>query len=192
MKWINRLYIIFVGILLAITTGYGVAAFYPEPKMPVYPQAKLYLPSPSSCYQTPASQNSPDCKKYLDEEKQRQAEDAKKQEEYQAKLEAYQNTNAAYTRTAIFFGIAIGALFAILGLMLIKISRLVSNGLMFAGVLTAVSTRILVSFASLGSKITGTAAADRLGYVQFGILLVLSVAVIVVGATVLKDEPAKK
>ena len=59
---------------------------------------------------------------------------------------------------------------------------------MFAGVLTAVLTRVLVGIASLGSRLTGTESADQMSYIQFAILVVLSVAVTFVGFSTLKEE----
>lgn len=186
------MYIIFLGIILTITTGYGIAAFYPEEKMPSYPQAKPYIASPKSCFDTPESQQSIECKKYLEEDKQRQTEDQAAQQEYQRKLDEYENRNASYTRTTVFLGIAVGTFFAILALAVLKISFLVSNGLLLAAVLTAVLTRILVGLASLGNRVTGTQGADQMAYIQFGILVLLSFAIVFVGMFTLKEAPSKK
>ena len=188
MKWISRLYIVFVGIILSITTGYGLAAFYPDPKAFVNLEAKPYPVIPRSCTETPAQQSSPPCQKYFEDERKYQEEQNAKQEELQKKQEEQRNRSAAYTRTAVFFGITAGAFYAILGLLLLRSSKLVSNGLMLAGVLTAVLTRFLVSLASLGAGVTGSVGADSMAYVQFGVLLLLSVAVIFAGKTVLRDE----
>ena len=46
MKWINRLYIFFLGAILAITTGFGLAAFYPQPVAPQYPDTAYSQPVP--------------------------------------------------------------------------------------------------------------------------------------------------
>ena len=77
-----------------------------------------------------------------------------------------------------------------IGLGLIKKSKLVPTGLLLAGVLTAILTRILIGLASLGASVTGTSTPDLIVYIEFGILLILSVAVIVVGLYSLKEvEP---
>lgn len=183
MKWINRLYIFFLGIILSITTGFGVAAFYPEPVMPSYAQSP-YLAMPKSCYETPQSQASPDCQALLQKQTEQEQKDSGKRENEQR---VYNEKNASYTRTAIFFGIVIGALFAIFGIVIIKKSKLIATGLLLGGVLTALLTRFLISLASLGSSVGSTAGADPLAYAEFGILLVLSGAVIGVGLYSLHD-----
>lgn len=186
------MYIIFLGIILTITTGYGIAAFYPEPARPSYPSSKPYVASPRSCYETPETQQSAECEKYLAEEKQRQTDDQTAQAEHQKKFEEYANENSAYTRTAIFLGIAVGTFFAIMGLATLKSSFLVSNGLLFAAVLTAILTRVLVGLASLGGSVTGTAGADSMAYIQFAILVMLSFAIVFVGLSTLKEASTKK
>lgn len=187
MKWINRLYIFFLGIILTITTGFGVAAFYPQPTMPRYPSSAITKAVPTSCNATPQGQASPECQAILKKQEEMLLNEDLKQQEYQAKMEEYQNTNAGYTRTAIFLGIAVGAVFAILGIAFIKTSKLISTGLLLASVLTAVFTRLLINLASLGSSVSGTARADSLSFVEFGALLALSIAVIIVGRVRLSD-----
>lgn len=185
MKWINRLYILFVGIILTTTVGFGIAAFYPEPQRPQYPLDYARVTVPTSCYATPESQNSAECQKIIAEQQMEQKGNIEAEQEFQQKQQEFQNVNAGYTRTAIFLGISIGALFAIVGIGLIRLSPLIANGVILAGVLTAILTRFLIMLASLGSSATGTAGADTMGYVQFGILTLLSVAVLVVGFTTL-------
>ncbi len=176
-KWIKRLYIIFVGIILAITTGFGVAAFYPEPQSPVYPNVRAM---PRSCYDTPDSSKSAECIKLNDEEDQ-------KQRDYQESLQQHRDKNAGYTRTAVFLGVAVGAIFAVLGIVVLRSSSLVANGLMLAGVLTAVLTRFLVMLASLGAPTTATTQAGDLAYIEFAVLVILSLGVLLVGLFYLKD-----
>lgn len=185
------LYTIFLAIMLSVTTGFGVAAFYPQPERP---QNIPYLPKtiiPQSCYQTTQISQTPECQKLFDQDKVFIASDQETQKQYQVALEKYQNVNAGYNRTAVFFGVSIGAAFAIIGLLIIKKSRLVANGLILAGVLTAIATRFLVGFASLGASVTGTSGGGSMAFVEFGILAVLSVGVVMVGLYTLKDLPAQ-
>lgn len=184
MKWINRLYIVFVGILLAMTTGFGVAAFYPEPQAPQYPIMKA-RPLPESCLKTPESQKSSECVQLSQET---DAQTQKEQEEFQIKNQEYMNRNAGYTRTAVFLGVLIGALFAIGAMMMIKTSPLVANGFFFGAVLTAVLTRLLISLASLGANTTGTVSANNLSYIEFFLLVAATIGVTVVGFRNLVDE----
>lgn len=187
MKWINRLYILFLGIILSITTGFGVAAFYPQPIMPTYPSTPYTNIVPQSCYATPETQSSPECQKALQKQQVGQQEDQVRRQQYNEQFKVYQQKNASYTRTAIFFGIVIGALFAIIGLGLIKKSKLIATGLLLGGVLTAILTRLLISLASLGASVTSTSGADTTAYIEFGILFILSIAVVLVGLFSLKD-----
>lgn len=188
MKWINRLYIFFLGIILTITTGFGVAAFYPQPLSPVYPSSIYSKPVPESCNSTPSAQATKECQVILKEQEKQLESDEKKRIEYDQANEAFRNKNASYTRTAIFFGIVIGAIFAILGIIFIKKSKLVATGLLLASVLTAILTRMLISLASLGAAVSGTGEADSLAYMEFGALFVLSIAVILVGQFRLNDN----
>lgn len=188
MKWITRLYIIFLGIIFTVTTGFGVAAFYPEPTRPTYPINRVAPTAPQSCYATPQSQNSKECQAILMQQQEDQQKQNEIQQQYDKEVKIYDQKSAGYTRTAIFFGIAIGALYAIAGIGLIKKNKLVAAGLLLAGLLTAIFTRLLIGLASLGASVSGTAAPDNLSYIEFGILFVLSVAVVVVGLLNLKDE----
>lgn len=193
MKWINRFYILFVGIILTITTGFGVAAFYPEPVHPQYPQTapRAHI-TPQSCYATPQTSQSVECQKYFKEDQELSKDDLERARKYEQEEKAFRNKNAGYTRTAIFFGISVGALFAIIGLSMIRKSKLLSTGFLLAGVLTAVLTRFIISLASLGAAVTGTEASSGVGYIEFGILLALSVSVIFAGFFYLADEYTSK
>lgn len=187
MKWISRLYIIFLGIILSITTGFGVAAFYPQPIAPAYPATPHLNTIPKSCYETPQSQASADCQALLQKQNQQEQKDEGKRQQYENEIRIYNEKNASYTRTAVFFGIVIGALFAIFGIGLIKKSKLIATGLLLGGVLTALLTRLLIGLASLGASVGTSTGADPLAYAEFGVLLVLSVAVVVVGLYSLRD-----
>lgn len=191
VKWIYRLYIFFVGIILCTTTGFGIAAFYPQPSYPQYPLDNNRVIVPQSCYETPQAQETANCQKYLNQQQAEQVKNVEKQNKYSTKLEAYNNKNAGYTRTAVFLGIASGSLFAILGIGFMKYSHTVANGVILGGVLTAIFTRFLIMLASFGSQVSGTSGGDTLGYIEFGILVILSVAVIVVGFASLKPQEGK-
>lgn len=190
VKWISRLYVLFLGVILSITTGFGIAAIYPQPVSPTFPTAINNNIVPQSCNSTPQSQSSADCQALIQKEQSAQQQAISREQEYQKQQQEYQNKNAGYTRTAIFFGIVVGATYALLGLVLIKKSKLVATGLLLGGLLTAILTRILISMASLGASVSGTSGPDMLSYAEFFVLFVLSIVVIFVGLSVLKaDEP---
>ncbi|KKQ28260.1 MAG: hypothetical protein A3H17_03560 [Candidatus Levybacteria bacterium RIFCSPLOWO2_12_FULL_37_14] len=179
MVWISRLYVFFLGIILCVTTGFGIAAFYPEPVRPDFPSTPAML-APVECSKTLDAQTSGDCQAAF------QKQDAA-QRKFDEEMKVFNNKNAGYTRTAIFFGIAVGSIFAVLGLGLIKKGQLVAKGLLLASVLTAILTRFLIGLASLGASVTGTQGADAVAYVEFGVLFVLSIAIIFVGLSTLKE-----
>ncbi len=188
MKWINRLYIFFLGIILSITTGFGLAAFYPQPILPAYPTSLYSNTVPTSCNATPEAQASAECQSAFAKQRQTEAQDELRRQQYEETMTTYRNESAGYNRTAIFLGIVIGAIFAVLGIGLIKISKLVANGLLLAGILTALLTRLLINLASLGTTTSGTSGADSLAYIEFSVLFVLSVVVIIIGLFSLKEH----
>lgn len=174
---------------MSVTTGFGIAAFYPQPIMPTYPPTTYDDVVPYSCNSSPLMQSSAECQAALAKERKSKAENEVKREKYEVELKSYVNKSAGYNRTSIFLGIVIGAIFAIVGIGLIKVSKLVANGLLLAGILTAILTRLLINLASLGSSTTGTAGPDTFSYIEFAVLFLLSIVVIVVGLVSLKEHP---
>ncbi|MBI4037355.1 hypothetical protein HY385_02950 [Candidatus Daviesbacteria bacterium] len=183
-KWISRFYVLFVGIIIAVTVGFGLAAFYPKPVAPFSPAVSPAL-LPESCKQTPEAMASVECQQILTKQTQEQE---KQSQQYNAAMETFRNKNAAYTRTTVFFGITIGAFLVLMGLFFIKKSKLLAHGLLLAGIFTAIFANLLVSLASLGAPVAGTTQVNMIAYAQFGILLVLSIAVCLVGLVTLKEE----
>ena len=114
------------------------------------------------------------------------AEDEKNRIAHEEKMKEYRKVASGYTRNTIFLGVAIGSLFAMAGLFLIKSSRLVASGLLLAGVLTAIFTRILISLASIGVTEL-TQQATTLAFVEFGVMVLLSGGILVLGFR-LKEE----
>lgn len=174
MDWISRLYIIFLGLLLSLTTGFGLAAFYPQPQQP----ASLSLPHneiiSQSCYTTPENQSSPQCVQAFQKQKETQMQ-------LDSQQKKYMNIHAGYTRTAIFFGIVFGSLFAISGLTGMRFSKTTANGLLFAAVLSTVFMRLLINLASLGGMPNGSNSADVTAYTEFLVLIILSSAFVIYG-----------
>lgn len=188
MTWISRLYVLFLGIILCVTTGFGIAAFYPEPIRPDYPSAPVAPYSvPVECNKTLDVQSSLACQSAFQKQEQSNLQSQAAQKKYEEDTKVFNNKNAGYTRTAVFFGIAVGSIFAVLGLGLIKKGQLVAKGLLLASVLTAILTRFLIGLASMGASVTGTQGADTIAFVEFGTLAVLSVAIIFVGLSTLKE-----
>lgn len=188
MNTIEKLYFIFVGSILAMTTGFGIAAFYPQPLRPEYPSYRQGLTIPQSCYTTPEAKETPRCQLYFRQEEENLSKDVAGEKQYQEEIKVFNSKSAGYNRTAIFLGIIVGSVMIILGLYLIKNSKLLAAGLLLGGVLTAMLTRLLISLASLGAPIIGTGQANVIGFVEFGLLLVLSFVVILSGLRTFKNE----
>lgn len=181
MVWINRLFIFIVGIILTLTTGFGIAAFYPEPMFPQYP-IKLSRPLvPESCYTKSESEISDSCKKILEEEN-------KESEKFQMQQQEYNDKASVHTRTTIFLGVVVGALFATIGIFIIKTSPLLSHGFLLAGLLTMIFAKLVVMVASLGSSIKDVNQARNMGYMEFGILVAVSILVVTLGWFKLKEK----
>lgn len=187
MKWIHRLYIVFLGIIISLTVGFGISAFFPEPARPTYP-SNPYVNVPQSCYDNTTPTRSLDCQRLIEEQQQGQINSEQERKKYEEDLKKYNNSIGGYTRTAIFLGASFGALFAIVGLIMIRRSKLVANGLLFGGVFTAVFTRLIISVASLGAYTGGTENATMLSYIEFVVLMILSIAIVYVGLSTLKEE----
>ncbi len=174
MVWVNRLFIFIVGIILTLTTGFGIAVFYPEPIAPLYP-AKLTRPSAvNNCYIGSVNENSAECRKILDEE-------SKAVDEYQKQQEVYNDKSSVHTRTTIFLGVIVGAVFAAFGILILKNSSLIAHGFLLAGVLTMILTKLIVLIAAFGSNIKDVDLARDLGYMEFGVLVAVSIMIITLG-----------
>ena len=189
MNAIDKLSSIFIGVMLAITVGFGIAAFYPPPIPPEY---SSYAPSVTipleSCYATPEAKETPQCQSYLKQQEENLSKNAVREKQYQEEIKQFKDKSADYNRTAIFLGVIAGSIFVILGLYLIKNSKVVAAGLLLGGVLTAVLTRFLVSLASLGAPVIGTGQANVIGFAEFGLLSVLSFIVVLFGLRTFRNE----
>lgn len=117
---IRILYSIFIGVLFAVLVGVGIDSFYPGPKMPEFPEQ---------------------LRPVIDEEASAGAQIAKmaesqEEKEYQKRWEAYEVANKTYNRNVsmIALGFAVAAL--VVSLWLLKDIELISDGLLFGGLLT--------------------------------------------------------
>lgn len=114
-------YTIFVGILLAIFVGVGIAAFYPEPKYPEPPFSMKY-PRPVSA---------PDFK-----EATPSAQELKEQQEYDKKTMDHQKKIEEYNKNVSSISVAAAILMLVISLTLFKQILVIADGLLLGGVLT--------------------------------------------------------
>lgn len=118
------IYSVFIGLLFATLVGVGIAAFYPTPQAPEYPNSRPYV--------APEKQSSAEIE-------QQNADQAK----YDAEYKAYQKVAQDYSRNVsiISLAFAIGAL--VISIVLAKAILLIADGLLLGGFLTLIYSIIL-------------------------------------------------
>lgn len=150
------IYTLFIGILLVLFVGFGIAAFYEEPKYPEYP-ARLQYSKPAY-----------DLEKQTSEEAQLREEQIKfdkTQKDFQKELETY-------NRNVSVIGLVAAILYLIISLLLAKKLLLISDGLLLGGVFTLLYS-IVRGFASHDNKFQfitvaiGLIISLVLGYIKF-------------------------
>ena len=156
---LKYIYTLFVGILLALFVGVGIAAFYPQPKQPEYPASLGFAPPteyPKGA--TPSSQTS----------SQFQAE----QENFDRAQKIYQESQQQYQRTVSIIALSAAIIFLILSLTLLRNFLVITDGILLGGVFTLIysiirgfqTTDTLFRFLVIS---IGLAAALTLGYSKF-------------------------
>lgn len=116
---IKYLYIVFIGILLTVLIGVGIAAFYPKPEAPVYP-IELSVPSPEKGDGTQS------------------AETRDRQIAFEKKSRDFQKANEQYSRNVSVIALSGAVLFVILGLFLAKRIDIFPDGLLLGSIGTLV------------------------------------------------------
>lgn len=153
---IEIIYTFFIGILIAVFVGVGIAAFYPEPKSPETP-AELKV------YRAPIDS----------EEKTEQTEELMRvQKQYDAEIEIYQKDLQIYNRNVSMIALAAAVLILVISLTLLKELLVLADGLLLGGVITLLYSVVRV-FGSGDDKIrfvvvaVGLAVSLALGYIKF-------------------------
>ncbi len=150
------IYTLFIGILLALFVGFGIAAFYEEPKYPE-PPISLRYPSPLYLESKESTIASQPTKGQIEQEKQ--------QKKFQKDIEVY-------NRNVSVIGLISAIIFLIISLLLVKNLLLISDGLLLGGVFTLLYS-IGRGFASHDNKFQFIAVAIGLvislilGYIKF-------------------------
>ncbi len=115
---LKTLYTIFLGLMLALFVGVGVATFYAAPKAPDYSAApQLVKPSPTDA-----------------ELAQQQAQQA----EFQAKNDAFQKAESTYNRNVSLIALGFATLFLVIALWFPPHFIVLADGLLLGGVFTLV------------------------------------------------------
>lgn len=150
------IYTLFIGILLALFVGFGIAAFYEEPK---YPEPPMSLKYPSPIY--------PESKEvsFSAQITRDQIRQEKIQKEFQKNIEIY-------NRNVSVIGLTAAIIFLTISLTLAQKLLLISDGLLLGGVFTLLYS-IGRGFASHDNKFQfvtvaiGLVVSLVLGYIKF-------------------------
>ncbi len=153
---IKTIYIIFVGILLAIFAGIGIDTFYSAPEYPETPQLlKLYnLPTEPIC--------DPDISAQLEQE----------QKTFDQNLKTYKEDSEQYSKNVSIISLIIAVLVLITSLTLFHKILVIADGLLLGGVLTLLYSVVRV-FGSGNNKMRFIviavvfAVSLILGYLKF-------------------------
>lgn len=142
------IYVLFLGIVLAIFIGLGIEAFYPTEKYPEYPSEIQYSTEPLT-------------------------KDQKKiQKDFDAKTKAYQEREGKHSRNVSMIAIAASIIFMILSLTVLSKAAIISDGFLLGGLLTLLYS-IIRGFISPDNIFrfllvtAGLIVALILGYIKF-------------------------
>jgi hypothetical protein len=142
------IYSFFLGILLAIFVGMGIAAFYQQPASPTWP-TELNVAN-----------------------KEQTAEQQKLQKDFDAKQAVWNEKMKPYNRNVSIMTLAAAVVFVAIGLLLEQKINILADGIMLGGVFTLLYS-MGRGFASQNSKYSfvvvsiGVAIAIALGYLRF-------------------------
>lgn len=158
---IRIIYSIFLGLLVSLFIGLGIAAFYPAPEAPTYKPELEFVPAPAvdSTGKAISPTESPEQKK--EREAYRQASD-----------KYHKETMPAYNRRVSIISMLGAIIVLVISLTALTQIKLLSDGLLLGGVLTLLYSiiRSFMSDSNVYSFISvtiGLAFALILGYAKF-------------------------
>ena len=153
---LKLVYTIFIGVLLAIFVGVGIAAFYPQPKHPETPLLlKLYKPPTEPL-------SDPTISAQLEEE----------QKTFDETLKIFMERMAKYNRDVSIISLIAAILILIISLTLFRKILIIADGLLLGGVITLLYSVARV-FGSGDDKLrflvvsVGLVVSLILGYLKF-------------------------
>lgn len=113
---IRYMYSLFLGALLAVFIGVGIAAFYMAPKSPEYPIMTAPI-HPDGAQST---------------------EDIKEQRAYEVQSRDFQKENEQYSKNVSIIAIAAAVLLVVISLLFIEKILILSDGILLGGIFTLV------------------------------------------------------
>lgn len=156
---LKLIYTLFLGILLSVFVGMGVAAFYPEPKAPEYP---INIKEP---YVRPLGESGPAPAEETAEQKQARLD-------YDQQQKEYRTTSERYNRNVSLITLAGAIILLVASLGFAEKLKEVSDGILLGGVFTLIYS-IGRGFAAGDTKYqfmlvtVGLLIAIILGYIKF-------------------------
>ncbi len=153
---IEIIYTFFVGILVAVFVGVGIAAFYEQPKEPEYPSMLKVYNAPME-----AGQPSTASAKLLEE-----------QEKYDKEIKVFQDKLNIYNRNVSIIALIAAIILSSISITFFKNLNVIADGLLLGGVITLLYSVVRI-FGSGDDKIRfvvvsiGLFVALILGYKKF-------------------------
>lgn len=145
------LYTVFIGIMVSLFVGLGIAAFYPAPEQPNFSEPHY---APRAVDEKPTE------------------EQRAEQERYDREYEEYRQHSEAYNRNVALIAVVISVLILALSLTIAHNIPVISDGLLLGGVLTLLygtgrsfgtgDERIMFAFVAVGLVV-----AIAIGYLKF-------------------------
>lgn len=148
-------YSFFLGLLLAVFIGMGIASFYPEPKAPEYSPAIVEDAKP-------------------DRTDEQIVAEAEAQKSYEQSYQTYNQRSNDYSRNVAMIALAAAVIFMVLGLALESRASVIADGVLLGGVFTLLYS-IGRSFAGDDPKYSfvvvsaGLITTMLVGYRKFGL-----------------------
>jgi type IV secretory pathway VirB2 component (pilin) len=122
-SFVDALYTLFLGLLLALVIGLGVSAFYEAPKAPEYP---------TEIMMEGAKENTPDVPR----------DQKLAQEKFDADYKKYEQDYSAYTQNVSIITLALAVVALAISLLVLKNVPIMSNSLLLGGIFTLVYSMI--------------------------------------------------
>lgn len=151
------IYTVFIGILLALFVGLGIAAFYEKPKIPDYPAPLKYT--------APINPDTP-------KDTTNSAKMEKEQQRYDSDFKTYQQKSEEYNRNVSILTLIASIIILVISLTIFKNLPLISDGLLLGGIFVLLYS-IVRGFQSDNDKFRfivvaiGLVIALILGYLKF-------------------------
>src|SRR6266480_1255955 len=130
---LRQIYIVFLGILLALFVAVGISAFYPQPELP---KAQVYAPAPVMEEKNPPKDNE---------------EIIQRQKEWQVEYDKYEKERKVYSRNVSTIALAFAVMFLVVSLLFLSKMLILSDGFLFGSLSTLIYS-IFRGFESDNSK----------------------------------------